>query len=211
LNGKNLAFGPRTKSDEGNIAVEAASESSSGPGKAKLSVTHLTGGFPLWTCANEWNFEGIAAPPFYIPAKAKTTIRKGSLTMQFAGPINQGHLKIDGAITLSKDFEVDGFINSAALMLARGEPIKPIGIRGSLEDFGSITIEGSGAAAKELAKVLNVVFPEGPLGVLDTVGGVLGSTPETSSVGKVIKGSGDILKKVPGLNKVFGSDSGTQK
>jgi len=207
VSGQTVAFGPTVKAEGGELLIESDSESSAGPGKLKLIVSKLSGGYPKWSCDTEYLIDGVAGQPFTIQTvlSAKTGVRKGSVAMQFAGPIRNGNLNIDGSLTLSKDFEVTGTVQKQVVKLTRGDPIKTIRIRGTIENPD---VQYPDALAGALGKALEKIMLGSPVGVLDTVGGLMGSATGQGvrEAAKKLDDATGILKKVPGLNKVPGLD-----
>ncbi|HYF49953.1 MAG TPA: hypothetical protein VEJ63_11135 [Planctomycetota bacterium] len=195
VNAKNLAFGPAIKTENGELLVEAASTSTSGPGKLKLAMTKISGGYPKWTCDSDYSIEGVAAPPFNVPARegTKTQIQKGTVAVQLAGPVNRGKLKFEGSVTLSSDFDVSG-PQDLAVKAVRGKPMRPLRVGGTLE---KPVPDYPNAVARMLGIVLEDVLVGNPLNVMDTFGGFM-----DSATGQSIRQARDVLKKVPGIDKV---------
>lgn len=204
---KNLAFGPGVVAPaSGSLSLNSTSESPTGPGSFSLEIQEITGSYPRWTWAQAtYKLDGMAATAFSVPAQHSTgsAIKSGSVSMEFQGPAQNGQLRLDGSITLSQDLEVTGTVNNQIAKIVRGQPLKTVRVRGTID---KPEIEFPDAFAGLAGKMFTGIITGGPLGVADSVGGFMGSSVN-QGVREATKGlekGTDLLKKVPGVNKIFG-------
>jgi hypothetical protein len=185
--------------------MKSASEASTGPGEFDLNITDVTGSYPNWTFNCVYKLSGVAATAFSIPAKdaSGSGIKAGSVSMDFAGPAQNGRLQIDGGITLSKDLEVTGGINNQVAQIVRGQPIRTVRIRGTIE---KPDVQFPDAFSGLVQKIFASIISGGPIGVLDTAGGFMGTSVEQGmrEATKGVEKGTDLLKKVPGIKDIFG-------
>jgi len=210
---KNLAFGPGVVAPaSGSILLNSTSESSAGAGNFTLEIQDITGSYPRWTYPNgSYKLDGVAAAAFSVPAQhaAGLTIKSGTISMELQGPARDGKLEMDGSLTLSSDLEVSkpmlgGLVNANDFAkIARNKPLRTLRLRGTIEKPDIQMPNGIAGLAE---KVFGSILSGGPLGVGDALGGVMGTSVE-QGVREATKGlekGSDLLKKVPGVNKIFG-------
>jgi hypothetical protein len=204
--GANLAFGPGVAAPAaGYFKAGSPSESSAGPGKLELALTDISGSYPHWTFNCVYKLDGVAATAFSIPAQnsSGSAIKSGTVAMSFEGPAQNGNLQIDGSITLSKDLEVTGTLNNQIAKILRGEPIKTVRIRGTLDNPDPQFPDAFAGLAEKMFKS---ILTGGPMGVFDSAGGFMGTSVEQGvrEASKGLEKGKDLLKKVPGVNGLFG-------
>jgi hypothetical protein len=205
--GKKLAIGEKLKNSEtGELKAESPSESSSGAGNLALIVSNITGSYPNWSFECDYKLNSVGAAPFSVPTQESTRgvgIKSGQISMSFAGAAKNGKLDIDGSLTLSKDFDITGTVAKQLARIERGVPLRPVSIRGTLENP---KLSWPSAIAGVLGNAFEKILTGGPVGILDTAGGFMGGASEQTirNATKGMEGAGDLLKKVPGLNDLFG-------
>lgn len=203
----NLAFGPGVAAPAaGHITLNSTSESSSGAGNFSLEFKEITGSYPNWTFpTSSYKLDGMAASAFSVPAQHSTgsAIKSGTVSMEFSGPARNGQLQMDGSITLSSDLEVTGTVNNQIAKIVRGQPLKTVRVRGTLE---KPEIQFPDAFAGLAGKMFSGIITGGPMGVMDSVGGFMGSSVDQGvrEASKGLEKGQELLKKVPGVNKIFG-------
>lgn len=202
----NLAFGPGVVAPAaGHIKLESTSESSLGAGAYALDIKDITGSYPRWTFQASQKLDGMAATAFSVPAQHSTgsAIKSGTVSMEFQGPAQNGQLQLDGSITLSNDLEVTGTVNNQVAKIVRGQPIRTVRLRGTIE---KPDVQFPDAFSGLAEKMFKSIITGGPLGVMDTVGGFMGTSVEQGvrEATKTMEKGTDVLKKVPGINKIFG-------
>lgn len=202
----NLAFGDGIVAPAaGHVLLNSPCESSSGAGNFSLEFKDITGSYPRWTFQCAYKLDGMAATAFSVPAQhsSGSAIKSGTVSMDFQGPAQNGQLQIDGSITLSSDLEVTGSVNNQVAKIIRGQPIRTVRIRGTLEKPDVMFPDAFSGLAEKMFKS---ILTGGPLGVMDSVGGFMGTSVEQGvrEATKTMEKGTDVLKKVPGINKIFG-------